>query len=147
MYVRDWMNPYPIAVSPTSPVSGAKDLMRKAHVRHLLVTRGDHLVGIITDRDIRLTLPSPATSLSVWEIHYLLAKLTVGEVMTKEAITVTPRQRLEEAIRLMLTHAIGALPVIEGRRVVGIITETDLLRAFAQILEGYPESTLAGVGA
>jgi acetoin utilization protein AcuB len=88
-------------------------------------------VGIVTDRDIRLNLPSPATSLSVWELTYLLARLTVGQVMTKALIVVEPERDAREAARIMLEHKIGALPVISGDRLVGIVTESDFLRAFA----------------
>jgi acetoin utilization protein AcuB len=134
MGIKEWMTKLPVTVSPTTPVSEARELMQRKRIRHLLVTERERLVGIITDRDIRLNLPSPASSLSVWEINYLLAKLTVGEVMTKGVITIGPERRVAEAVRLLLEHKIGALPVIEGERVVGIITETDLLRAFAQVL-------------
>ena len=130
MRVKEWMSPSPTTTGPKTSVSEARELMRRKVIRHLLVTEGERLVGIITDRDIRLNLPSPATSLSVWEINYLLTKLTVGDVMTKAVITVEPERPIEEAARLILEHRIGALPVVEDVRVVGILTETDLLRAF-----------------
>lgn len=139
MRIREWMTGGPITVAPNTPVSEARSLMQRKRIRHLLVTESERLVGIITDRDIRLTLPSPATSLSVWELNYLLAKLTVEEVMTKGVITVGPDREVVEAVRLLLAHKIGALPVTEEERVVGIITETDLLRAFARVLEEHPE--------
>lgn len=129
------MTTVPITVSPATPVSEARELMQRKQIRHLLVLEGERLVGIITDRDIKLNLPSPATSLSVWEVNYLLTRLTVGEVMTKHVITTGPGRPVAEAVRLMLVHKIGALPVTEEGRVVGIITETDLLRAFARRLE------------
>ncbi|MBI2154131.1 MAG: CBS domain-containing protein [Candidatus Rokubacteria bacterium] len=130
MRVNEWMSPSPTTADPKVSVSEARELMRRKVIRHLLVTEGERLVGIVTDRDIRLNLPSPATSLSVWEINYLLAKLTVGDVMTKAVMTVEPERPIEEAARLMLDHRIGALPVMDGGRLVGILTETDLLRAF-----------------
>lgn len=135
MQISEWMTTVPITVSPATPVSEARELMQRKQIRHLLVLEGERLVGIITDRDIKLNLPSPATSLSVWEVNYLLTRLTVGEVMTKHVITTGPERPVAEAVRLMLVHKIGALPVTEEGRVVGIITETDLLRAFAQRLE------------
>ena len=135
MRVREWMTPVPITVAPATPVSEARELMQRKRIRHLLVMAGERLVGIITDRDIRLVLPSPASSLSVWEIHYLLAKMTVEQVMTRSVITIAPDRPVVEAVRVMLELKIGALPVTEGLRVVGIITETDLLRAFARMLE------------
>ena len=89
------------------------------------------MVGIVTDRDIRLNLPSPATSLSVWEINYLLPKVTVGGVMTTSVIVVDPDRPIAEAARIMMDHKIGALPVVEEGRLVGIITESDFVRAMA----------------
>jgi len=130
MRVKEWMSASPTTAGPKTSVSEAREVMRRKVIRHLLVTEGERLVGIVTDRDIRLNLPSPATSLSVWEINYLLTKLTVGDVMTKAVITVEPERPIEEAARLMLEHRIGALPVVEDGRLGGILTETDLLRAF-----------------
>ena len=134
MQIREWMTTMPITVNPTTPVSEARGLMQRKRIRHLPVMEGERLVGIVTDRDIRLTLPSPATSLSVWEVNYLLTKLTVEQVMTRSVITIGPDRQTQEAVRLMLEHKIGALPVTEEGRVVGIITETDLLHALAQTL-------------
>ena len=132
MHVRDLMTTSPITVSPETPVLEARQLMVEKRIRHLLVANGPKLVGIITDRDIRLNLPSPATSLSVWEINYLLARLTVASTMTKNVVTVGPRQQAKEAAQLMLDRRIGALPVVDGDGLVGIITETDVLRAFVK---------------
>jgi len=132
MHVRDLMTTSPITVSPETPVLEARQLMVEKRIRHLLVVNGPKLVGIITDRDIRLNLPSPATSLSVWEINYLLARMTVASSMTKNVVTVGPRQQAREAAQLMLDRRIGALPVVDGDGLVGIITETDVLRAFVK---------------
>ena len=132
MNVRDLMTTSPITVSPETPVLEARQLMVEKRIRHLLVANGPKLVGIITDRDIRLNLPSPATSLSVWEVNYLLARMTVASAMTKNVVTVGPRQQAREAAQLMLDRRIGALPVVDGDGLVGIITETDLLRAFVK---------------
>jgi acetoin utilization protein AcuB len=132
MTIRELMTTDLITVRPDTPIFEARALMLKERIRHLLVTNGDHLAGIVTDRDIRLNLPSPATSLSVWEVNYLLARLTVSQVMTKNVITVTPEGDPREAAAVMLEHKIGALPVLDGQRLVGIVTETDLLRAYAK---------------
>jgi acetoin utilization protein AcuB len=123
----------PLSVSLDTPVVDARRTMLEHRFRHLLVTDGGRLAGIITDRDIRLNLPSPATSLSVWEINYLLARMTVASVMTTGVITVDPERDAVEAARIMLDHKIGALPVVDAGRVVGIMTETDILRAFATL--------------
>ena len=132
MHVRDLMTTGPITVNPETPVLEARQLMVEKRIRHLLVADGPKLVGIITDRDMRLNLPSPATSLSVWEINYLLARMTVASAMTKNVITVEPSQQARDAAQMMLDHRIGALPVVDGDRLFGIITETDLLRAFVK---------------
>ena len=132
MNVRELMTTSPITVGPETPVLDARQLMIDKRFRHVLIAEGPKLLGIVTDRDIRLNLPSPATSLSVWEINYLLARLTVASVMTKSLVTVSPRQDTREAALLMLDHKIGALPVVDGGQLMGIITETDLLRAYVK---------------
>lgn len=132
MRVQDIMTISYITVAPETPVLEARQLMMEKRIRHLLVTNGGKLAGIVTDRDIRLNLPSPATSLSVWEINYLLAKMTVGAVMTKDVITITPAQAAHEAAQVMVDNKIGALPVVSSGQLVGIITETDVLREFAK---------------
>jgi CBS domain-containing protein len=133
MKVQDIMTTGPIVVPVEMPVLDAQQLMAKRRIRHLLVSDGKKLLGIVTDRDIRLNVPSPATSLSVWEINYLLARLTVDAVMTKSVITVEPERDAAEAARIMLDHKIGALPVLDAGIIVGIVTETDMLRAFAKL--------------
>lgn len=131
MNVRDLMTKEPLTVSLDTPVVEARRTMVDRRIRHLLVTDGGRLAGIVTDRDIRLNLPSPATSLSVWEINYLLGRMTVGSIMTSTVITVESGRDAVAAARLMLDHKIGALPVVDAGTVVGILTETDILRAFA----------------
>ncbi len=108
--------------------------MRNRRIRHLPVVDGARLVGIITDRDVRTVQPSPATSLEQREIHYILERLKVAEVMSRNVITVRPDEPLAEAVRLMLESRIGGLPVVEQQRLVGILTEIDLLRAFSSML-------------
>jgi len=127
------MTPSPITTGPDTPVLEARQLMIQKRIRHLLVAEGGKLLGIVTDRDIRLNLPSPATSLSVWEVNYLLARMTVESAMTTSVVVISPRHDAKEAASLMLDHKIGALPVVDGGRLVGIITETDLLRAFVKL--------------
>jgi len=135
MKVRELMTGAPITVSPDTSVFDARRLMLKERIRHLLVTDDRRLVGIITDRDIRLNLPSQATSLSMWEVNYLLAKLTVGQIMTKSVIIIGPDREARAAAQLMLEHKVGALPVLDGDVLIGILTETDILRAFARVPE------------
>jgi acetoin utilization protein AcuB len=133
MTVTELMTPSPITIGPNTPVLEARQLMIQKRIRHLLVAEAGKLLGIVTDRDIRLNLPSPATSLSVWEVNYLLARMTVESAMTTSVVVISPRHDAKEAASLMLDHKIGALPVVDGGRLVGIITETDLLRAFVKL--------------
>jgi len=128
--VRDLMTISCVTAPLTMPVVEARQLMLAKRIRHLLVTDGPTLVGIVTDRDIRLNLPSPATSLSVWEINYLLARMTVDSVMSKDVVTTESDREAWEAAQVLLDRKIGALPVVDRGQLVGIITETDLLRAF-----------------
>lgn len=131
MRVRQLMTAKPITVNPETPMLQARQRMAEERIRHLVVVDGARVVGIVTDRDIRLNLPSPATSLSVWELNYLLAQLTVGGVMSATVIVVDPERPVAEAARIMMDHKIGALPVVEEGRLVGIITESDFVRAMA----------------
>jgi len=142
MLVRALMTGAPITVPPDISIFEARRLMDGARIRHVLVALGGDLLGIVTDRDIRLNMPSQATSLSVWELNYLLAKVTVGEVMTRSVITVRPDLDAHDAAQIMLDHKIGALPVIDEGRLIGIVTETDLLRAFVKV--GAESRTLRG---
>src|SRR5262245_28832902 len=102
MRVKDLMSRVVISVPGTTPVVEARALMLKEGIRHLLVVDDGRLHGIVTDRDIRLNLPSPATSLSVWEINYLLARLTVANVMTSGVIVIDPERDAREAARIMV---------------------------------------------
>ncbi|HUK12061.1 MAG TPA: CBS domain-containing protein [Thermoanaerobaculaceae bacterium] len=135
MLVRDQMTSTPITVPPGKTVPEALSLMRERRIRRLpVVDRRGKLAGIVTDRDLLYASPSPATSLSVWELNYLLGKLTVEKVMTRDLITVADDAPIEEAARLMADHKIGGLPVVKSGALVGIITETDVFRAFLELL-------------
>src|SRR6266508_2373807 len=101
MRVRELMTAKPITVDPKTPMLEARQRMVEERIRHLVVVENARVVGIVTDRDIRLNLPSPATSLSVWEINYLLAQLTVGAVMSKNVVTIGPGAEAREAARLL----------------------------------------------
>jgi acetoin utilization protein AcuB len=109
--------------------------MREFHVRRFpVVSKAGKLVGIVAERDLLYASPSPATSLSIYELHYLLSKLTVAEVMTKDVITVTEDTPVEDAARIMTDRKIGSLPVVRDGQLVGIITETDLFKLFLELL-------------
>jgi acetoin utilization protein AcuB len=121
-----------ITVGPETPVLEARQLMLRERIRHLLVTEGKRLVGVVTDRDIRMHMPSQATSLAAGEVNYLLARLPVSRVMARTLVTVEPERDARDAAQLMLQHRIGCLPVLEGQALVGIVTETDILRAYVR---------------
>ncbi|MDI3279893.1 MAG: CBS and ACT domain-containing protein [Bacillota bacterium] len=134
MFVRDKMTPNPITVGEELNILEALKLMQENRIRRLPVTRGEKLVGIVTQLDLYRVAPSPATTLSVFELNYLLSRMTVREVMTRKVITVSPEATIEEAALLMREHHIGGLPVVQEGRVVGIITETDLFNALIELM-------------
>ncbi|RMF83430.1 MAG: CBS domain-containing protein [Nitrospinota bacterium] len=143
MLVRERMTVNPITVHPETPFPDALQLMRTNRIRRLpVVDQQGNLVGIITERDLLYASPSPATSLSVWELNYLLAKLEVQEIMKTEVITISPDTPIEEAARIIVDHKIGSLPVIDQyNHLIGIITETDIFKAFVSFLGGGQRGT------
>ena len=137
MLIAERMTRTPITITPDTSVPEALRLMRDKKVRRLPVLDAHGaLVGIVSDKDLLLVAPSPATTLAIWEITELLSKLKVAEVMTRNVITVTEDTPLEEAARIMADRKIGGLPVMSAGRLAGIITETDLFKAFLQMLGG-----------
>jgi len=134
MLVRDWMTPNPTTITPDTPVLDAIKLLKDQGYRRLPVVENGKLVGIVTDKDLKDAMPSKATTLSVWELNYLLSKLTVAEVMAKPVITVEAEEPLEEAALLMEEYRIGGLPVLDKGELVGIITITDVLKAFIEVM-------------
>lgn len=135
MLVGERMSKPVLTVTPDIPVQEALAAMRKEHIRRFpVVDKHGQLLGIVSESDLLNASPSEATSLSVWEINYLLSKITVERVMAKEVITVTEDTPIEEAARIMADKKIGALPVMKGEKLVGIITETNLFRIFLELL-------------
>jgi acetoin utilization protein AcuB len=133
LLVEDRMTKSPITIKRDDSFQTALNLLRQGGVRHLPVLEGKKLVGILTDRDLRQASPSPATSLSIYEIKYLLNKIVVEDLMVKDVITVPPATTIESAAKLLCEHKIGALPVVnEKEELLGIITETDILETFVQ---------------
>jgi CBS domain-containing protein len=126
--VRDWMTTNPVVIQVSTPLSDAHRIMSENKVRRLPVMDGERLVGIITRGDIRGAEASEATSLSIWELNYLLSKLNIDQVMTRQLITVSPDSTIGEAAQLMLDNKIAGLPVLDGEKLVGIITESDIFR-------------------
>ncbi len=137
MLVRERMTANPVVVHPDTPFEEALQLLREKKIRRLpVVDKNGALVGIVVEKDLLYASPSPATSLSVFEIHYLLSKLQVKDIMTKRVIAVEEDCPIEEAARIMIEHKIGSLPIVRGNQVVGIVTETDIFRTMAEALGG-----------
>ncbi|WP_036218167.1 CBS domain-containing protein [Calidithermus chliarophilus] len=128
--VRQWMTADPVTVTPETTVPDAALIMRQGGFRRLPVVEDGKLVGIVTDRDLKEAMPSDATSLSIWEINYLVAKLPVREVMSYPVISIDESATLEQAAKTMLENKLGGLPVVSGEKLVGIVTVSDVLRAF-----------------
>jgi CBS domain-containing protein len=129
LLVKDWMTGKVITVDIHTALPDAHKLMRSHKIRRLPVMDGDTVVGIVTRSDIREASPSDATSLSVWELHYLLSKLTMGDIMTPRPFTILPTATIKDAARLMYNHKIGGLPVVDtDGKLQGIITESDIFR-------------------
>lgn len=131
MVVQDVMQTRVFTIAPDTTFPEAVRLAAEHGVRHLPVLHDGKLVGLVSDRDLKRTMASSATSLEVHELNYLVQRLTVREFMTRTIITVRPNCALKDAARLMLMHKIGALPVTDGEALVGIVTETDFLKLFA----------------
>lgn len=145
MQVEQWMNRDVVSLGPDDGFRTAMHLIRQKGIRHVPVVEGKRLVGIVTDRDLRQASPSGATSLSIHELHYILEKLTVREIMTKQVVTIRPDQTVEDAALLLLGHRIGGLPVVRDGELVGIVTETDILQAFLQLRGKGPLDIAASV--
>ncbi len=128
MYIGWHMKTNLITVSPETSVFKAREMMDEHRISHLPVTDGRaRLFGIVTDRNLKEAWASPATTLSVHELTYVLQKLTVSNIMVKKIITATPDMTIERGARIMHDHKIGALPVLRDDKLVGIITITDLM--------------------
>jgi acetoin utilization protein AcuB len=134
MLVGERMSHPVIAISPDLPIVEALNLMKRERIRRAPVVKDGRLVGIVSDKDLLNASPSPVTSLSVWEMNYLLSKITVKEVMTKKVISVQEHTPIEEAARIMVDNKIGGLPVMRDTEIVGIITETDLFKIFLELM-------------
>lgn len=128
LFVQDWMTPNPITITPQTTLPESHRLMREHSIRRLPVINKGKLVGIVTLGDIREAQPSDATTLSIYELNYLLDKLTAKEFMTHNPVTISPDETIAEAARLMVEHKVGGLPVVAEGELVGMITETDFCR-------------------
>lgn len=135
MLVGRRMTHNPKTISPDTSLAEASERMKREKVRRYpVLDQHGKLVGIISRDDVLHASPSVVSTLSIWEMNYLLTQVKVKDVMTKKVITVTEDTPLEEAARIMLEHKIGGLPVMRGEALVGIITESDIFRVFTEVL-------------
>lgn len=140
LLVRNWMSKNVISITPRTTLPEAHELMKQKKIRRLPVLDNDRLVGIVTLGDVREAGASDASSLSIYELNYLLSRLTIDKIMTRDPITIAPDAPLYEAADLMLRHKIGCLPVMEGGHLAGLITESDIFKALVY------EAKLANAG-
>lgn len=134
MLVKERMSHPVITIKTDVPIMEALNLMKQEHIRRLPVIKDGKLVGIVSQTDLLNASPSDATSLSVWEINYLVSQITVADVMSKKVLTVTEDTPIEEAARFMTDNKIGGLPVMRDGHIVGLITETDLFKVLLELM-------------
>lgn len=126
--VQDWMTTEVVTVTAGTSLPRANQIMTKEEIRRLPVVDDEgRLIGIVSRGDVRGALPSPASPLSIWEMNYLITKITVGEIMAKDPISIGPDSTIGEAARTMLENRVSGLPVVDGEnKLRGIITESDI---------------------
>jgi acetoin utilization protein AcuB len=135
MLVRSRMTGDVVTASPKTTIAEALTLTRSHRIRHLPIIESNQLVGLVTDRDLRLAMP-PIWAEQQEELQSALRNKTVGEVMVKQIITTGPDTPIEQAAKLLYEHRIGCLPVMEKDSLIGILTETDVLRSFVELFGG-----------
>ena len=135
MFVRERMSAEPVTISASASITEALRTLRQHQVRRLpVLDENGALIGIVSEKDLLYASPSPATSLSIYEMHDMLSRLQVTELMTADPVTVTPDTLLEEAALIMADSKFGGLPVVKDGELVGIITETDIFIVFLELL-------------
>ncbi|MGI6224865.1 MAG: CBS and ACT domain-containing protein [Peptococcales bacterium] len=133
MYVKNRMTANPYTIAYNAPISEVMELMRQKNLKRIPVVNGEKVVGILTQSDLQKVSPTKATTLSIFEVNYLLSKTKVSDAMTKNVITISPDALLEEAAVLMRENRIGTLAVVKEDKLVGIITESDIFDAFIDL--------------
>jgi acetoin utilization protein AcuB len=135
MLIHEVMSTKPFTITEDTPIHEAITVMQDKKVRRLpVLNKKAELVGIVSEKDLLYASPSPATSLSIYELHSLLSQLTVRAIMTRDVITVSEYTPLEEAAGIMADNKIGGLPVMRAGKLVGIITESDLFKFFIKMM-------------
>jgi acetoin utilization protein AcuB len=140
MLVKDRMTPNPTTVTTETSLKEALDLVRSKPFRHLPVVDGEgKLAGIVTEKSLVYASPTPTTTLSVFEVDYILSRTNIGQIIQGEVVAVDPDLPIEEAARIMVDHRFGCLPVVENDELIGIISDTDIFRVFVEAMGGgYP---------
>lgn len=138
MAVKDFMTRKVVYISPNTTIAHAADMMHEQKLHRLPVIENDQLVGLVTEGTIAEASPSKATSLSIYEMNYLLNKTKVGDVMIRDVVTISQFASLEDATYLMLKNKIGILPVVDNEQLYGVITDRDIFKAFLEV-SGYGE--------
>ena len=133
MAVKDFMTRKVVYISPNTTIAHAADMMREQKLHRLPVIENDQLVGLVTEGTIAEASPSKATSLSIYEMNYLLNKTKVGDVMIRDVVTISQFASLEDATYLMLKNKIGILPVVDNEQLYGVITDRDIFKAFLEV--------------
>jgi acetoin utilization protein AcuB len=134
MLVGERMSKPVISILPEKPITEALVLMKQEHIRRFPVVKNGKLLGMVSEKDLLNASPSSASTLSIWEMNYLLSRITVNEVMNKNVLTVTEDTPIEQAARIMADNKVGGLPVMREGKVIGIITETDLFKIFLELM-------------
>lgn len=134
MFVKNKMTANPFTISPDQTIPDAHEIMAQNGIRRLPVMKNGKLVGIVSKEDILRASPSKATTFSIGEITYLLAKTKIGQIMTKDPVAISSNALLEEAATLMRDNNVSFLPVVDENKLVGIITESDIFESFIELL-------------
>lgn len=140
--VQEWMTPRPVTAPPDMTLPDARQLMKQHNIRRLPICQNGKLIGIVTRGDLRGAQPSEATSLSIFELHYLVGRITLGQIMTRQPVRVAPTTTVREAANIMLRRKISGLPVLDHDRLVGIITESDIFRLVVKTWQEEDEPAL-----
>ena len=134
MRVAEWMTPKPITLSPTDSIASAIAVMKEKKIRRIPIVAAGRLVGIVSDRDLKDVSPSRATTLDIWELHYVLDKMKLSDIMTRKVWTVPPEMPIEKAALKMMEKKVEGLPVVDDRgALLGIVTEGDVFRALVEL--------------
>jgi CBS domain-containing protein len=135
MKIAEVMSRTVVTLTPEQTLRDAVELLRSKHIRHLPVVEDSKLIGIVTDRDVKRATPSLLSGVDRDEYDRVLDETKIAQIMTREPMTVTPESELKAAVKVFIERKVGALPVVSGSKLVGIVTEIDLLKVFHGMLK------------